>query len=396
MPGQALTVVIPLGGLGSRFQNEGHFTRPKPFVKVHGKEMILWVLEHLKLEQEDALVICYNPAFMRLNVWMQEVVRGQYPGVHLVELPGPTRGAAETVLLALRGIPEEVRKRPVMLCDGDTFYTHDIVGAFRTVAGVNNASFVFHDTQPKPIYSYCIVDSAMMVKETKEKVKISDWANSGCYCFRNGQRLEAECAGLLAQGETQLSQDKVPEYYTSGVITRMLAQGEPFKALEVPVQDIHVLGTPAQVTAWCRARAPPVRARFAFSLSTLRGRKGEDVARVADFCKAMFKQGHRIAILTPPDSTAEWLEANGIQYHELLVGMEPDCEYLVSNSAVNPLLGLLEYQTGFYSEGVPLQGAVEPTRRVVQRKPDLAGLALVFGLGAVIGAALMRAVNQRL
>ena len=39
-------MMIPLGGLGSRFQKEG-YTRPKPCVQVMGKPMILWVLDSL-------------------------------------------------------------------------------------------------------------------------------------------------------------------------------------------------------------------------------------------------------------------------------------------------------------------------------------------------------------
>ena len=43
-----MNVIVPLGGLGQRFQNEG-YARSKPFVRVLGKEMILWVLDHLRL-----------------------------------------------------------------------------------------------------------------------------------------------------------------------------------------------------------------------------------------------------------------------------------------------------------------------------------------------------------
>ena len=41
-----------------------------------------------------------------------------------------------------------------MLCDGDTFYTADIVSMYRAVSATHNATFTFCDTQPKPIYSY--------------------------------------------------------------------------------------------------------------------------------------------------------------------------------------------------------------------------------------------------
>ena len=55
--------MIPLGGIGSRFQKEG-YKYPKPFVKVLGKEMILWVVDSLALAPEDTLVVVYNPAFL--------------------------------------------------------------------------------------------------------------------------------------------------------------------------------------------------------------------------------------------------------------------------------------------------------------------------------------------
>ena len=47
----AVNVMIPLGGLGSRFSKEGYY-RPKPFVKVLGKEMILWIIENLNVNTD--------------------------------------------------------------------------------------------------------------------------------------------------------------------------------------------------------------------------------------------------------------------------------------------------------------------------------------------------------
>ena len=44
------------------------------------------------------------------------------------------------------------------------------------------------------------------ITSIKEKVKISDWANTGCYCFRDGQQLLKYCAQIIERGETQLSQ----------------------------------------------------------------------------------------------------------------------------------------------------------------------------------------------
>ena len=129
-----INVLIPLGGLGTRFQKEGYLTRPKPFVRVLGKEMILWVLDNLKLRSDDGLVLVFDPSWMSMGVFMSEIVGEKYPQATFVELGGPTRGAAETVLLGLRGLPSSIRSRPTLLADGDTFYTADVVGRFREVS----------------------------------------------------------------------------------------------------------------------------------------------------------------------------------------------------------------------------------------------------------------------
>ena len=70
MPG--MNVMVPLGGIGSRFQKEG-YKYPKPFVRVLGKEMILWVVDSLKLRKEDSLVVVYNPAFLDMRELMEMV-----------------------------------------------------------------------------------------------------------------------------------------------------------------------------------------------------------------------------------------------------------------------------------------------------------------------------------
>ena len=110
-----------------------------------------------------------------------------------MELNGPTRGAAETALLGLQGMPERARNRPVMIMDGDTFYENvDVISMYRDIASTHGGCFVFNDTQPQPIYSYCRLQQnagADEIVEIREKVKISDWANSGCYCFRDGNVL---------------------------------------------------------------------------------------------------------------------------------------------------------------------------------------------------------------
>jgi len=247
-----LTVMIPLGGIGSRFQKEG-YTAPKPFVNVFGTPMIVKVIDSLKLKPVDALVIVYNPQFIDRKLWVP--LKEKYPNMKLVELKGPTRGAAETVLIGLKGLPRELVKRPVMLADGDCFYAEDIVAKYRAIATGANGVFFFRDTQPKPMYSYIKTEADGKITEVKEKVKISDNANSGCYCFMSGEELKAQCVALLSSNKTQTGQlttHTVGEYYTSGVIATMIEQGALFKGLQIDPRLMYVLGTPPQLEQYCR------------------------------------------------------------------------------------------------------------------------------------------------
>lgn len=63
--------MVPLGGVGSRFQQEGYLTRPKPFIPVLGKPMIRWVCDNLSLSAEDHLVVIYNPNWMSMKNFMR-------------------------------------------------------------------------------------------------------------------------------------------------------------------------------------------------------------------------------------------------------------------------------------------------------------------------------------
>ena len=47
----------------------------------------------------------------------------------------------------------------------------------------------YRDVEPKPIYSYVRVDESGLVTAIAEKKKISDWANTGTYCFTSGELL---------------------------------------------------------------------------------------------------------------------------------------------------------------------------------------------------------------
>ena len=416
-----MNVMIPLGGIGSRFQKEG-YKYPKPFVRVLGKEMILWVVDSLKLRKEDSLVVVYNPAFLDMRELMEMVVQ-HVPGTILVELPGPTRGAAETVRIGLEGLSASQRSRPTMLVDGDAFYTVDIVSMYRAISDKAGGSFCFRDTQPKPIYSYVTVGSdGKQITSIKEKVKISDWANTGCYCFRDGQQLLKYCAQIIERGETQLSQDMKGEFYTSGVIKAMLDDGERFEALVLDKEAMHVLGTPAQLKDFCRSWPKPTAYRVCFDLdNTLFGppqRSGDystcrPIPRAVRMCRHLKTMGHHIILHTARRMrthganvgavvadvgavTIQSLQDAGIDYDELHFG-KPWAQFYIDDCGVNAYADL-EKELGYYpptasavaSKYVPAPVASTPPSVVGRARHSSTTVALAAALGVAVGVLAAR------
>jgi len=83
-----MNIIIPLGGIGKRFSDNG-YTKPKPLIKVLGKEVIFWLLDSLDVKSEDSIFIPYNEFLDAYN--FKEVVNDLYPNIKLTSLP-PTNG----------------------------------------------------------------------------------------------------------------------------------------------------------------------------------------------------------------------------------------------------------------------------------------------------------------
>lgn len=225
-----MNVIIPLCGKGERFVKEG-YVDPKPFIKVCGKEILRYVLDSLKLNEHDKVYVIY----CYLDIGR---IKAMYPWVTWIELEGHTRGAAETIVEGLRKCE---MTGPCALLDGDTGYKCDILRAARELGG--NGVVCFRGTSA--MFSYSVFDAYGIMTDIREKVVVSEWANTGVYVFESARELAYYCQEILDMGVTYKN-----EYYTSCVIRRMLEDGHVFRGCVVEEKDIVFLGTPAQVRTY--------------------------------------------------------------------------------------------------------------------------------------------------
>ncbi|QKF93892.1 nucleotidyl transferase [Fadolivirus algeromassiliense] len=236
-----MNIIIPLGGLGERFKKE-NYINPKPLIKILGKEMIMYVIKNLNLQSDDIVHIIYNPELEQYG--FIDLINKSNIKTNLIKLNKQTEGASETILYGLSTFNDNLLNRKCVLMDGDTFYTKDILSIYRNQ--IDNAVFAFHDDQDKPIFSYIKFDQNNIIKEIKEKNKISEYANTGCYCFKNGYLLKEYCEKVILKNIRQNG-----EYYTSCVIDLMIKDNLIFIANIINKTDFHCIGTPLQLKLFC-------------------------------------------------------------------------------------------------------------------------------------------------
>lgn len=94
---EPVNVIIPIGGIGSRFAKEG-YRFPKPLINIVGQPMLLWLIDNLSLRPKDTLWIAVNEQIDH-EFRIGQLVSKNFPKVNLklLLLRHQTKGASETV-----------------------------------------------------------------------------------------------------------------------------------------------------------------------------------------------------------------------------------------------------------------------------------------------------------
>jgi len=237
---ERLNVVIPMGGIGSRFTKE-QYRFPKPLVRICGREMLLWILDHLCCMPGDTIWIAM-PAELDEQFLITNRIRQEYPALEIrtVHLQFQTKGSAETLYSTLQEMDEHYLSRRTVSLDCDTIYFSDILSSLRKLPPGEGASYYFEEKSGRPIFSFLKLDGDGRIEDIQEKIVISTHANTGAYAFSSGKLMRQYCGKRLDMDIGELG-----EYYTSTVIKEMIKDGHVFRGVHV---DDHVcVGTPRQL-----------------------------------------------------------------------------------------------------------------------------------------------------
>lgn len=367
MNNSPLTVIIPLGGLGQRFSNE-KYTIPKPLIRVLGTPIIFWVLDNLKLKPSDSIYIPYNPYLDSYG--FSRIISLKYPFVNLVKLKSNTNGATHTIYECIKHISDRDKKNKLVCLDGDTFYTYNILDYIRNSES-KNGLFCFESTDIRPVFSYIKFDeNSGLISEIREKKKISDYANSGCYYFENCSAIEYAYNSLS---------DSSSEIYTSDSISFLMKDKSTdfYSKMIEKDRDFFVLGTPFQIKMFSNFNDDlnNQKFRFCFDIDDTLLTKSQDesyenckpIPSNISFLKMLKFMGHEIILHTARRMkthnsnigsviadigkiTLESLAENDIPFDEIYFG-KPYADFYIDDKSINANLDL-EKLLGFYSNEV--------------------------------------------
>lgn len=241
-----MTVLITMAGLGSRFKEKGYLP-PKFRIMARGRTLMDWSLLSLQAFFAEPFV------FACLDEDDGDWIRSAAAALGITEIViakrlGVSRGQAETAFDALAQVnPSE----PLWIYNIDTCVQPNAMRPQHLGAAAGCVP-VFPCSEPN--MSFVRHGSGDNAIEIAEKRPISNWATVGLYGFRSAAGFAEYYEEAYNRGRIRLTQG---ERYVAPIYELMLTQGERVVAPRLPLEDVTILGTPAQVLAFDPAAQPP-------------------------------------------------------------------------------------------------------------------------------------------
>lgn len=238
-----LQVLMPLGGLGSRFAKAG-FKLPKPLVEVDGQPMFRKALASIdSIEANKKYLFVIRQEHVDAQN-LDKLIKDALPEAQVIIIPEMTRGAAETALAAKDKLD---KSSPLIVMDCDLWfsslsYNKMVEDSLANKSKIAGGLITFESDNPR--YSYAKFDKNNMVAKTAEKKVISNHAITGAYFFSTAQNFIDSASKLL---ERPIS-DEMPEYYLSLLYNILIDEGREIQG--TVVDDYASFGTPEELAAY--------------------------------------------------------------------------------------------------------------------------------------------------
>jgi len=236
-----INIVIPMAGAGSRFAQAG-YEKPKPFIDVNGKPMIVRVLENMACPNARFILVA-RKEHIDAEPQLVKQIEEEFNAI-FIPIDKLTEGSACTILYARKYINNQ---NPLLIANSDQIVDIDIAKFIDDCASrqLDGSILTFIDQARDPKWSFAKIDARGMVTEVQEKKAISEFATVGIYLYTHGSDFVDAALDMF------IERDRVNnEYYTCPSYNYAIRNGGKFGIYNIDVQTMHGIGTPADLNIY--------------------------------------------------------------------------------------------------------------------------------------------------
>ncbi len=233
-----INIVIPMAGLGSRFAKAG-YEKPKPFIDVNGKPMIVRVIENLAYPDAKFILIA-RKEHVEAEKELVAQIKKQF-NCEIIKIDKLTEGTACTVLHAHRFINNE---HPLLIANSDQIIDAPIADFIDDcfARNLDGSILCFEDSEMNPKWSFAKTDENGLVTEVREKKVISKFATVGIYLFKKGSIFVNDAIDMIIENDRVNN-----EFYTCPVYNYSIKQAAKIGIHNIKESEMNGIGTPADL-----------------------------------------------------------------------------------------------------------------------------------------------------
>jgi len=238
-----INIVIPMAGAGSRFANAG-YEKPKPFIDVDGKPMIVRVLENLAYPNAKYILIA-KKEHMEKEVELVSQIEKKFNAI-FIPIDKLTEGTACTVLYARKYINND---EPLLIANSDQIVDINISNFIDDCKNrkLDGSILTFIDEYKDPKWSFAKIDENYLVTEVKEKIVISEYATVGIYLYSKGKDFVNATIDMIIQNERVNG-----EFYTCPTYNYAVADSAKIGIYNIEFKHMHGIGTPDDLNLYLK------------------------------------------------------------------------------------------------------------------------------------------------
>lgn len=238
-----INIVIPMAGQGSRFAKAG-YEKPKPFIDVDGKPMIVRVLENLAY-QDARYILIARKEHMEKEKELVAQIEKEFNAI-FIPIDKLTEGTACTVLYARKYINND---EPLLIANSDQIVDMNIEDFIDDCSNRNldGSILTFIDEFKDPKWSFAKIDKNNLVTEVKEKVVISEFATVGIYLFSKGKDFVNATIDMIIENERVNG-----EFYTCPTYNYAIDESSKIGIYNIDFKQMHGIGTPDDLNLYLK------------------------------------------------------------------------------------------------------------------------------------------------